>query len=245
MKKILLILLLFIFFINVPTVFAANSGTLTPICQYDINGKPVPGLRAVWNLDENIQSPYQCNIYIRTPIGDWPISTQCKSGLWVSEGGRFLDKSNNTKEDIIDGGNYILYASTGNPKQGGGWIEEIIPLEKKQYCERFPDQPLNSVDAAFGKIEPPVFIKSIGEGEEGINSILNVVVVLIYVIAANVFIFMILWAAFQWITSGGEKEKLTAARQRLTHAIIGIVILALAGVIITTVGKIVGFSFFF
>lgn len=102
----------------------------------------------------------------------------------------------------------------------------------------------SNIEQVFGKITPPQFIQNIGSGEKGISRIITTIINIIYAIAAIAFVFMIIWSAWQWIVSGGEKDKVAAARQRLTYAIVGIVILSVAGVIITLLGEITGFTFF-
>lgn len=52
----------------------------------------------------------------------------------------------------------------------------------------------------------------------------------------------IVWGAFDWVTSGGDKEKISGARKKITNAIIGLVLIALAGFIVTLVGQIVGIN---
>jgi hypothetical protein len=98
--------------------------------------------------------------------------------------------------------------------------------------------------AALGKITPPEAIRDLGFGSAGISNVLSNVIQIIYVVAAIVFVFMVVISAFQWIISGGDKEKISQARSRLTNAIIGIFLLAVAFVIIRVVGQITGFEFF-
>lgn len=100
------------------------------------------------------------------------------------------------------------------------------------------------IDSIFGRVEPPKAVENIGFGAFGISNVLNNIITLIFVISGIVFVFMILVSAFQWIISGGDKEKLAAARGRLINAIIGIALLALAFLIIGVVGQITGFKFF-
>jgi hypothetical protein len=45
------------------------------------------------------------------------------------------------------------------------------------------------------------------------------------IIGALVFIFMLIWGAISWITSGGDKSNVETARSRVMNAIIGIVVL--------------------
>jgi uncharacterized membrane protein len=48
---------------------------------------------------------------------------------------------------------------------------------------------------------------------------------LAFVIAAIIFLFMLIFGAIQWISSGGDKQALENAKGRITNALIGIVIL--------------------
>ena len=100
----------------------------------------------------------------------------------------------------------------------------------------------------FGTIKAPSeilpLIQKGGEGAGGISLVLNNLITLIYIFAGVIFIFMILWGAFQWLTSGGEKEAVAAARGRITNAIIGIILFAVAFAIIQIIGTFTGFKFF-
>lgn len=72
------------------------------------------------------------------------------------------------------------------------------------------------------------------------SSILNVVML---VAALLVFAYMI-WGGVEWITSGGDKSKAESARNKLTAAIIGLVIIAASYAVITLVVQFLGFSDF-
>lgn len=251
MKKILSILFLISFFLFVSPVQAANTATLTQTCGTGTDGKSKPVLNAEWNLDEGVSSDNQCNIYIRTNTGNIQISTKCSLGRYSSAPGSIEGIPGvRTSVPLTDGGDYSLTASTGTERPGGGYIEVTVPLSSApQYCER--SQPggntgggISNVESVFGKITPPQFIQNIGSGEKGISKIITTILNIIYTVSAIVFVFMVVWSAWQWITSGGEKDKVAAARQRLTYAIIGIVILAVSALVITIIGQIVGFRFF-
>lgn len=105
----------------------------------------------------------------------------------------------------------------------------------------------DSIPDVFGRITPPdplkPFLKDVS-GSAGISLFFNNLIILIYEIAMVVFVFMVLWSGLEWILSGGDKEKLTAAQRRLTTAIVGIVILAVAFAILSLIGTFTGFSFF-
>lgn len=104
------------------------------------------------------------------------------------------------------------------------------------------------VCASFGKIEAPNplkgFLAKDPTGAGAISQFLSNFVALLFSIAAIVLIFMILWGAFEWLTSGGDKEKLSSAQKRIINAFIGIILFAVAFAIIRVVGVFTGFTFF-
>ncbi len=91
--------------------------------------------------------------------------------------------------------------------------------------------------------EIPIDLTNVGVGIGGdvpLSTIIGNGIKIIIAIAIIAVLFMLLWGAFQWIISGGDKEKVGSARGIITHALIGLVIIGLALVIVTIVGKIVG-----
>lgn len=100
------------------------------------------------------------------------------------------------------------------------------------------------VSGVIGNIKPPEAVSRLGFGAEGLSNFFNTAIQLIYIVAGILFVFMVIISALQWITSGGDKEAVAGARNRLTFAIIGIIILALAFVLIRVLGQITGFEFF-
>ena len=72
------------------------------------------------------------------------------------------------------------------------------------------------------------------------SSILNVVML---IAAILVFAYMI-WGGVEWITSGGDKGKAESARNKLTAAIIGLVIIAASYAVVTLVVQFLGFNDF-
>lgn len=126
-------------------------------------------------------------------------------------------------------------------------LSMILPLSTPVSASYNPSAGVGtSVENVFGKITAPSPIQPLVAkgGAGGISFILSRVVGLIYAVAALVFVFMVIFSAFQWITSGGEKEAVGKAQSRLTYALIGIVLLALTFVFANVVGQITGFTFF-
>ena len=46
------------------------------------------------------------------------------------------------------------------------------------------------------------------------------------VVALLILLVYLIWGAFEWLTSGGDSAKLQTARNRMLHAIVGILILS-------------------
>ncbi len=62
-------------------------------------------------------------------------------------------------------------------------------------------------------------------------------------IAASIwFLFQILIAGISWITSGGDKNGLESARNRLTHSFIGLIIVVAGWAILALVGQFLGYD---
>jgi len=71
--------------------------------------------------------------------------------------------------------------------------------------------------------------------DTSIGSLITFFVAFIIVLATLLALVMIVIGAIQWITSGGDKTKVDAARNHIIAAIIGLVVIALSFVIINVV----------
>jgi hypothetical protein len=65
---------------------------------------------------------------------------------------------------------------------------------------------------------------------------------LLILAALAAFIFLVL-GGLQWITSGGDKAGMEAARNKITHAIVGLIIVAAAYAIMVLVSNFLGIGF--
>jgi hypothetical protein len=86
-------------------------------------------------------------------------------------------------------------------------------------------------DEMLGKITPP--ISWWGGSIEDIFGKLGAYALRIFIVIAGIVtLIFLLKGSLDWITSGGDKEKVTAARNTLTHAIIGLALIfvVIAGV---------------
>lgn len=75
------------------------------------------------------------------------------------------------------------------------------------------------------------------------NVISAVIGVLIIVAAILAFLFLIL-GGVQWITSGGDKSAMEAARNRITSAIVGLIIVAAAWAVMVLAAQFIGLDLF-
>ena len=83
-------------------------------------------------------------------------------------------------------------------------------------------------------ITPPSF------GYNTIGGFVTNVLTLAFVVALLVVLFMLIWGAFEWITSGGDKEAVGKARSRIINALIGLAVLAVAFALIRVAGTFLG-----
>ncbi len=85
---------------------------------------------------------------------------------------------------------------------------------------------------------------------QGINpntppgTVISNIVVIIFVVGIIAVLFMLVIGAFNWITSGGDKEAVGKARQRIINALIGLLVLALAFLVAKVAGQVVKIDIF-
>jgi hypothetical protein len=73
-----------------------------------------------------------------------------------------------------------------------------------------------------------------------VGGIVTFAVAFIIVIAVLAAVLFIVIGAFQWITSGGDKQKVADARNHILAAVIGLIIIALSFVIINVITTALG-----
>ena len=87
-----------------------------------------------------------------------------------------------------------------------------------------------------GKITPPSGIPQ-GDPLQTIGDLFSTGIKLFIFVASMVLLAFLLWGAFDWIISGGDKEKVSKAQQKITNALIGFIAIF---VVFTLFGLITG-----
>lgn len=85
----------------------------------------------------------------------------------------------------------------------------------------------------------------IGAPEGGFKSLSNAIsnfITIALVVAIILVLIMLIIGAYEWITSGGDKEAVAKARNRILNALIGLVILAVAFALARLAGQVTGFN---
>ncbi len=74
------------------------------------------------------------------------------------------------------------------------------------------------------------------------GGLVNGLVSFVMVIAAVMVFLYLIWGGIEWITSGGDKGKTEAARNKITSAVIGLIVVAASYAIMTLALNFLGFS---
>lgn len=73
-----------------------------------------------------------------------------------------------------------------------------------------------------------------------LNKVLSSVIGLLTIIAALWFAIQFIMAGYDWINAGGDKNHAQAAMQKITNAVVGLLVVVLAWVIIGLLGQMLG-----
>lgn len=78
----------------------------------------------------------------------------------------------------------------------------------------------------FGTVEPPQGMNFGGSDPgQGFSNFITFGLRLFVIVAGLFLLIYLLWGAFDWINSGGEKERIAKAQNKITNALIGIVLI--------------------
>lgn len=88
---------------------------------------------------------------------------------------------------------------------------------------------INTLIAQSGKITNPfapnLSPSSTSVGTDKLTQIIQTAVFALFIFGAIIFAFQFIIGGIKWMTSGGDKNSLQAARDQISHAIIGLVVL--------------------
>ncbi len=73
-----------------------------------------------------------------------------------------------------------------------------------------------------------------------LNKGISTIVGFLTIVAALYFLIQFILGGFKWISAGGDKNETTAARDKITNSIIGLLIIAIATAVVGIIGKILG-----
>ncbi|MFZ1721061.1 MAG: hypothetical protein WAU07_00995 [Microgenomates group bacterium] len=75
-----------------------------------------------------------------------------------------------------------------------------------------------------------------------LGSVITAVLSFVMIIAALLVFLYLIWGGIEWITSGGDKGKTESARNKITGAVVGMIILAASYAILTLILRFIGFE---
>ncbi len=97
------------------------------------------------------------------------------------------------------------------------------------------DSLCQGVDAASDNPTKKCLAASSGDASSGLTSIATTITKYFSIIVGAISIIMIIFGGFRYITSGGDSGKVGSAKNTLIYAIVGLVIVALAQLIVRVV----------
>ncbi len=75
-----------------------------------------------------------------------------------------------------------------------------------------------------------------------IGQVVSAVVGILLLIAAVLAFLYLILGGIQWITSGGDKSGMETARNRITAAVVGLIIVAASWAVMLLIGQFIGFD---
>lgn len=87
-----------------------------------------------------------------------------------------------------------------------------------------------------------IVVKEPEQGYKDLGVFIGNLVQLSFIIAVIVVLVMLIWGAFEWIVSGGDKDAVGHARNRIVNALVGLAVLAVAFALFRVAGQFLGFE---
>lgn len=105
-----------------------------------------------------------------------------------------------------------------------------------------PDADFNIAEEAETQGLPGADVKLYGDADRGFGSFIGGILGMAMVLAALLVLIYLMWGAIEWISAGGDKSKIEKARNRMTQAVIGIIVLASTLAIFNVLQRFLGIS---
>jgi len=92
-----------------------------------------------------------------------------------------------------------------------------------------------------GNTDPNVVVDedALGFAIPNFSDLLTFIIRFVFVVAGVVALIMLLWGALSWVTSGGDKANVEAARGKIVNAIIGVLLIIVVIAIVATLEQVV------
>ncbi len=92
-----------------------------------------------------------------------------------------------------------------------------------------------------GVISPCIIVdqSKLGFAIPSLSDILSFVLRGFFVLGGLAALFFLLLGAFSWITSGGDKDKVSAAQQKIQAAVVGVIMIAVVLAIVVTLEQVI------
>lgn len=108
----------------------------------------------------------------------------------------------------------------------------------------YPQKFQRDVNDALGTFNLPGAVRNIDTSNMGLSKLIGRMIDLLFGISALAVLVMMFMGAWQYLTSGGDKEAIAKATKRIQWAIIGIVVLSFSMLFLRVLGQIINVDFF-
>ncbi|MFC1646962.1 hypothetical protein ACFL1A_01630 [Patescibacteria group bacterium] len=101
----------------------------------------------------------------------------------------------------------------------------------------------------LAQLTNPVLPPALGQGakEQGgvaLGGLIGALIGFLFIVAFLIALFFLITGGISWVTSAGDKSKLEVARDKITNAIVGLIIVAGVWAIMTVIAPFLGFEAF-
>ncbi len=94
---------------------------------------------------------------------------------------------------------------------------------------------------AYAAITPTILVdpKALGFKIPGLSDVLTFLIRFFFVVAGLAALLYLLWGSLSWVLSGGNKENVEKARDKIQAAIVGVILIVIVVAIVATLEQIV------